>query len=55
MQAGTTLANVLESVREIRRESEIPLLLFSYLNPVLHYGYDRLGRKRPPQEWMGFS
>ena len=45
LQAGTTLERILEMVREIRRESEIPLLLFSYLNPVLHYGYDRLGRE----------
>ena len=45
LQAGTTLERILKMVREIRRESEIPLLLFSYLNPVLHYGYDRLGRE----------
>lgn len=44
LRAGTTLERILEMVREIRRESQIPLLLFSYLNPVLHYGFDRLGR-----------
>jgi len=32
----------LEIVREVRRESEIPLLLFSYLNPLLALG-PRLG------------
>jgi len=44
LRAGTTLPRLLESVREIRRESNIPLLLFSYLNPLLRYGFDRLAR-----------
>lgn len=44
LRAGTTLERILDMVREIRRESQIPLLLFSYLNPLLHYGFDRLGR-----------
>src|ERR1700732_871108 len=35
LRAGTTLHKVLEIAREIRRHSEIPLLLFTYLNPVL--------------------
>jgi tryptophan synthase alpha chain len=44
LQAGATLAKLLETVREIRRQSEIPLLLFSYLNPLLRYGFDNLAR-----------
>jgi tryptophan synthase alpha chain len=39
---GTTLARVLEAVRRIRRESEVPLLLFSYFNPLLRFGLPRL-------------
>ena len=42
LKAGTTLAKVLEMAAEIRKKSEIPLLLFTYLNPVLRYGIDRL-------------
>lgn len=42
LRAGTTLAKVLEIATEIRRRSEIPLLLFTYLNPVLRYGFERL-------------
>jgi tryptophan synthase alpha chain len=42
LKAGTTVAKVLEIAREIRRTSEIPLLLFTYLNPVIRYGLDRL-------------
>jgi tryptophan synthase alpha chain len=44
LRAGATLSGLLETVREIRRHSQIPLLLFSYLNPLLKYGFDRLGR-----------
>jgi tryptophan synthase alpha chain len=40
--AGTTLAKVLQMAVEIRKRSEIPLLLFTYLNPALRYGFDRL-------------
>jgi tryptophan synthase alpha chain len=43
LKAGTTLARVLEIARKIRETSEVPLLLFTYLNPVLRYGLDRLG------------
>jgi tryptophan synthase alpha chain len=42
LKAGTTLARVLEIAAEIRRRSEVPLLLFTYLNPVMRYGLDRL-------------
>jgi tryptophan synthase alpha chain len=42
LRRGTTLARVLDAVRAIRKKTEIPLLLFSYLNPILQYGVDRL-------------
>ncbi len=42
LKAGTTLARVLEIAREIRKTSEVPLLLFTYLNPALRYGFERL-------------
>ena len=42
LKAGTTLAAVLEIARQIRTSSEVPLLLFTYLNPVLAYGLERL-------------
>jgi tryptophan synthase, alpha subunit len=44
LKAGTTLASVLEIAAEIRRRSEIPLVLFTYLNPVLKYGFEALAR-----------
>jgi tryptophan synthase alpha chain len=39
---GTTLALVLDAVRRIRTRSQLPLLLFSYMNPLLRYGLARL-------------
>jgi len=36
----TTLAQVIDLVREIRKSSEVPLVLFSYYNPVLQMGLE---------------
>ena len=44
LKAGATLRGVLETARTIRSRSEVPLLLFTYLNPVMRYGLDRLAR-----------
>jgi tryptophan synthase alpha chain len=44
LAAGTTLRKVLDIAAQIRRRSDIPLLLFTYLNPVLRYGLDALAR-----------
>jgi tryptophan synthase alpha chain len=44
LRAGMTLAKVLEIAAEIRKTSQIPLLLFTYLNPALRYGFERLAR-----------
>jgi tryptophan synthase alpha chain len=42
LKAGTTVPKVLEIARRIRAASEVPLLLFTYLNPVMRYGLDKL-------------
>jgi tryptophan synthase alpha chain len=44
LSAGTTLKKVLDIAREIRAASEVPLLLFTYLNPALHYGFAKLAQ-----------
>ncbi len=44
LKAGTRVATVLEIAARIRRRSEIPLLLFTYMNPILRYGLDALAR-----------
>jgi tryptophan synthase alpha chain len=42
IQAGTTMGRVLEIAARIRTRSQVPLLLFTYLNPVLRRGMDRV-------------
>jgi len=44
LRAGTTLESVLGIAGRIRKRSQVPLLLFTYLNPVLRYGLDRLAK-----------
>ncbi|MGE5644973.1 MAG: tryptophan synthase subunit alpha [Acidobacteriota bacterium] len=44
LAAGTTLRGVLATAAEIRRATNVPLLLFTYLNPVIKYGLEALAR-----------
>ena len=41
LRSGTTLAKVLELVRRIRQASQVPLVLFSYYNPILQMGLEK--------------
>jgi tryptophan synthase alpha chain len=41
LKAGTTLAGVLDLVRRIRKSGEVPLVLFSYYNPILQMGLEK--------------
>jgi tryptophan synthase alpha chain len=41
---GTTLARVLETVAEIRRACDVPVVLFTYYNPVLAFGLESFAR-----------
>ena len=38
---GTTTKHVFEIARQVREKSAIPLIAFSYLNPVMRYGAER--------------
>jgi tryptophan synthase alpha chain len=69
LRRGTTLARVLGAARSIRAQTDLPILLFTYFNPVLRYGAARLAREAaesgvdgvlvtdlPPEEaggWIG--
>lgn len=44
LRAGVTLPKVLEIAAQIRSQSQIPLVLFTYLNPVLRYGIEMLAK-----------
>ena len=41
LAAGTTTRDVFDIARRIRERSDIALIAFSYLNPVLRYGIER--------------
>jgi tryptophan synthase alpha chain len=40
LKSGTTLAKVIGLVRSIRQSSQVPLVLFSYYNPILQMGLE---------------
>src|SRR5438309_7277408 len=45
LKAGTTLHKVLDIARRIRQTSDVPLLLFTYLNPVVRSEERRVGKE----------
>ena len=45
LSRGVTLGRVLDTVREIRRTSQLPLVLFSYLNPLLQRGLESVAKE----------
>ncbi len=36
---GTTVETIFQLVRDLRKESEVPIVLLTSLNPILNYGY----------------
>jgi tryptophan synthase alpha chain len=44
LKAGTTLQGVLDLVCDVRRVSEIPIVLFGYFNPIFAYGVKKFAR-----------
>jgi tryptophan synthase alpha chain len=41
LKSGATLAGVISLVRRIREHSQVPLVLFSYYNPILQMGLEK--------------
>ena len=42
LEAGMTTLKVLEIVKQVRaKNSEVPLILMTYFNPILHYGLEK--------------
>jgi tryptophan synthase alpha chain len=68
LNAGTTLASVFEMGRQIRRDTDLALVLFTYLNPLVRFGIERAAREArsagfdgvlvtdlPPEEAPGYQ
>src|ERR1700683_1953730 len=41
LKSGTTLAGILALVARLRRNTEVPIVLFSYFNPILQMGLEK--------------
>src|SRR6202167_5031902 len=41
LRSGTTLAGVLSLVKLLRAKTDVPLVLFSYFNPLLQMGLEK--------------
>ncbi|WP_020402903.1 tryptophan synthase subunit alpha [Gracilimonas tropica] len=45
IQNGITMNKIFEMVKEVRKQSEIPIILMGYMNPVLRYGVKAFTQK----------
>src|SRR5438132_7862534 len=45
LAAGATVHGVFDRVREIRRKSQVPIVLYSYLNPIFQFGAETFHRE----------
>jgi tryptophan synthase alpha chain len=41
LEAGATVHGVLDTIRAIRKTSQIPIVLYTYVNPVYKYGFEK--------------
>ncbi len=41
LAAGTTVPKLLKTIVEIRKTVDFPIILYSYLNPLFQYGFER--------------
>jgi len=41
LEGGMTVPGVLQMLREFRKTHDTPVVLFTYLNPIVHYGIER--------------
>jgi len=44
LKAGTTLEDVLKMIADMRKVSEIPIVLFGYFNPIFAYGVKKFAQ-----------
>lgn len=41
LKAGTHLKNIFSMIEEVRKSTDIPIIIHSYINPVFNFGYDK--------------
>lgn len=45
LEAGATVRGVLDCIRQIRTRSQVPIVLYTYLNPIFQFGFERFHRE----------
>ncbi len=45
LRRGVGLSDVLSVIREARRETDVPVILFGYFNPILQFGVERFAEE----------
>src|SRR5205085_3713962 len=45
LTAGTTVRGVLDCVRQIRQQSAAPIVLYTYLNPIVQFGFEQFHKE----------
>jgi tryptophan synthase alpha chain len=40
LSSGTTVRGVLDAVGRIRKQSDVPIVLYTYLNPIIQFGFE---------------
>jgi tryptophan synthase alpha chain len=45
LKNGATLAGILAMIEDLRKSTEIPIVLFGYYNPILSYGTERFAAR----------
>ena len=45
LRHGFGLSEILDAVRDVRKQTKVPIVLFSYFNPLLQFGLEKLVRE----------
>ena len=45
LRHGFGLSEILELIRDVRKQTSVPIILFSYFNPLLQFGLEKLVRE----------
>ena len=53
LRHGFGLAEILDVVRAVRKQTKVPIVLFSYFNPLLQFGLEKLAREAEHAEIDG--
>ena len=53
LASGTTLKRILRAVPAIKQEAPVPVVLFTYFNPILRYGLERFAEEAERAEVDG--